>query len=60
MSNYELAMKMRLPRTGGRVCKPPLPDPEARSEARFGYAGAERMCLHGKWLAGLTITFAPG
>jgi hypothetical protein len=26
--------------------------PKARSKVRFWYAGAERMCLHGKWLAG--------
>jgi hypothetical protein len=36
-----------------RVCKASLPDPKARSKARFRNAGAERMCLHGKW-GGLT------
>jgi hypothetical protein len=35
---------------GGRVCKALFADPKARSKVRFGYTGAERMCLHGKWL----------
>ncbi|MDR1147150.1 MAG: hypothetical protein LBK66_00815 [Spirochaetaceae bacterium] len=34
-----------------RVCQAPLPDPEARSKGCFGYTGAERTCLHGKWRA---------
>jgi hypothetical protein len=36
---------------GGCVCQVPLPDLKARSKASFGYVGAERICLHGKWLA---------
>jgi hypothetical protein len=50
ISNEQLGMSND--KAGSRVCQALLSDPKARSKALFGYAGAERMCLHGKWLAG--------
>jgi hypothetical protein len=51
--NEQLAMRSE--DDNSRVCRSLFADPKAESEECFGYAGAERMCLHGKWLDSLLV-----